>query len=239
MQKESRAQRTHQTSCMLRRGDSGGCPQAFQHGQPCPHTHPTLTTVAVRPAAEELLPEVYTARGRKADTYLQASGGGRRPRRVGTQPAGCTARKREQHGWAQHIPVLWWGHLTLLQNVFAGKQGSHSRTIKSLPSQPCPARPGPLRPSLEHLRLGAGGVAHDRHIDVATQIDALHGRGLAGGQPPASLHARTRGLLTCHALFPATSAPPGTPLHACSPQSAAPPQPCVQGRLRAGAHAPP
>lgn len=33
--------------------------------------HHTLTTVAVRPAAEELLPLVYTARGRKADTYLQ------------------------------------------------------------------------------------------------------------------------------------------------------------------------
>jgi len=30
----------------------------------------TLTTVAVRPAAEELLPLVYTARGRKAVTYL-------------------------------------------------------------------------------------------------------------------------------------------------------------------------
>ena len=38
----------------------------------------SLTTVAVRPAAEELLPEVYTARGRKAATYLGEGGGGGR-----------------------------------------------------------------------------------------------------------------------------------------------------------------
>ena len=35
---------------------------------------PTLTTVAVRPAADELLPLVYTARGRKAVTYLRRKG---------------------------------------------------------------------------------------------------------------------------------------------------------------------
>ena len=38
---------------------------------PPPGCNPTLTTVAVRPAADELLPLVYTARGRKADTYLR------------------------------------------------------------------------------------------------------------------------------------------------------------------------
>jgi hypothetical protein len=34
------------------------------------HTAQYLTTEAVRPAAEEALPEVYTARGRKSHTYL-------------------------------------------------------------------------------------------------------------------------------------------------------------------------
>lgn len=33
--------------------------------------HLTLTTEAVRPAADEALPEVYTARGRKLATYLR------------------------------------------------------------------------------------------------------------------------------------------------------------------------
>lgn len=42
-------------------------------------------------------------------------------------------------------------------------------------------------PSLEQLRLGAGGVAHNGHIDVATQVDALQQTRTGGQQGDSAL----------------------------------------------------
>ena len=44
-----------------------------------------------------------------------------------------------------------------------------------------------LVPLLEHLRLGAGGVAHNGHIDVATQVDALQQTRTGGQQGECAL----------------------------------------------------